>query len=192
MMAKDTIGRAMRDHQESFEQTFQGQAETLSRFACQVAEIFQRGGKLLLAGNGPLGAVANLNATLFSHRLTLERPPLPAVSLCHDVTLATALSSAGQSRDFFSRQLRVVAREGDGVLLLSDGRRDETLAEAATAARQIGCLTAALNRGDTGLTAEGFDFFFSLTGESTARAAEHALFFAHLLVELVEGELFGI
>lgn len=191
-MGKEKISRAMRDHQESFEQTFQGQAANLERFAGNVAEIFQRGGKLLLAGNGSLGAIANLSATLFSHRLILERPPLPAASLCHDVTLATALSSAGQSRDYFSRQLRVVAREGDGVLLLSDGRRDETLSEGATAARQIGCLTAALNRGETGLSAEDFDFYFPLTGESTARTAEHALFFGHLLVELVEGELFGI
>lgn len=191
-MLQEKIGHALREHQETFDRSFQNQAETIGRFARQLAESFQRGGKLLLAGNGSLGAIANLSATLFSHQLTLERPPLPAASLCNDVTLATALASAGQSRDFFSRQLRVLAGENDVVLLLSDGHRDEALSEAAAAARQIGCVTAALSMGEKELSPESFDYFFPLAGESAARTAEHCLFFGHLLVQLVEGELFGI
>ncbi len=191
-MLQEKFDRAMRDHQKSFEQSFLDQADKVIPFACRVAEIFQRRGKLFIAGTGTLGAIANLGATLFCHRLALDRPPLPSVSLCQDATLATALASSDRHRDFFSRQLRIMADDGDALLLLSDGGRDEALAEAAEAARQCGCLTAALSRSGGELSADGFDYFFALSGESIARTSEHSLFFCHALVELVEGELFGI
>jgi len=191
-MNKQKISNAVKEQGTLLEASFLDQGPALQTFAEQVVETFNQGGRLLVVGNGSLGAIANLIANLFLHRLSLERPPLPALSLGHDATLATALMRESQSRLYFSRQLRAMATASDIVLVLSDGQRDDSLTEALSVARQLGCKTGLLAKEQTDITAEAIDFSFTLKTTSTPRAIEGALFFGHLLCELVEGELFGI
>ena len=190
-MLTDKIARAVQE-QNSFLEDFNVQAEAMADFAGRVAESFHQGGRLLLLGSGSLGAVANLVANQFMHRLALERPPLPVFSLCHDITLATALERDGQGRQFFARQLRVVATAKDIVLALADFHRDEAIEGGLTAGRQAGSLTAALRPGPEEPVGEAPDFLFRLDTLSVPRAIEGALFFGHLLCEMIEKELFGI
>lgn len=191
-MQQDKIAKAVKDLSALLDEAFQQQAEQVSAFAKEVVEVFHRGGKIVLLGTGSLGAVANLVTNLFLHRLSLERPLLPAISLCHDVTLATALARDGHGRQFFSRQLQALAADGDVILAFGDARRDEALEEALVTARQLGCTAALLAHGPGEPPGERPDFLFRVETSSAARAVESSLFFGHLLVELVEGELFGI
>lgn len=191
-MQQEKVIAAIREHAAALEQSFEQNADTLNKFSAEVVEAFHRGSKLLLLGNGSLGAIANLIANHFLHRLNLERPLLPAISLCHDSTLATGLSADGQSRQFFARQLRALAAPKDVVLIFGEARRDESLEEALATARQIGCTTAALLQGKEKIGEEPPDYLFALEARSAARTAEGGLFFGHLLVEMVESELFGI
>ncbi len=191
-MTQEKITDAIQQQTALLNDTFVRQADDLERFATQVVDAFNQGGRLLVAGTGALGAIANLTANLFLHRLSLERPPLPAISLGHDLTMASALARDGQSRQFFSRQLRIVATANDIVLLLADNSRDETLEEALNVTRQIGCTTAILRPDTDSGSTEDVDFNFILKTDSAPRIVEGALFFGHILCELVEGELFGI
>jgi D-sedoheptulose 7-phosphate isomerase len=191
-MGEERIARGLREHAAVIDQAFAGQAAALADFARQVVEVFHRGGRLLLIGNGPLGAVADLTAGLFLHRLILERPALPAFSLSHDGALASALALDGRGREYFARQLRAVATSGDVLLAMGCSQRDEALEEALALARQLGCRTAAIIQGKAELLEESCDTLFRFETESTSRAVEGALLLCHLLVELVEGELFGI
>jgi D-sedoheptulose 7-phosphate isomerase len=170
-MEKDKTGRALNDHASLIEDTFRQQAGQMKDLARQVVEIFHRGGKL--------------------HRLSLERPLLPVISLCHNAVLATSLARGGESRQYFSRQLRALAVEGDMVLAFCDAHRDEALEEALATARQMDCETAAVIQGKAPMD-ESPAFIFRIETDSAARGLEAALFFGHLLVEMVEGELFGI
>lgn len=190
-MQQDKIATAAAALATLLDEAFTKQGEQLAAFAAKTVEAFHRGGKIVLLGNGSLGAVADLVAGLFLHRLSLDRPLLPAVSLSHDVTLATALARDGQSRQFFARQLQAVAAEGDVVLAFGEARRDESIEEALATARQLGCTVALLTHGD-GEPGEPPDFLFRARSDNAARAVEASLFFGHLLVELAEGELFGI
>jgi D-sedoheptulose 7-phosphate isomerase len=191
-MSWDKIGQTIREHTAMIEESFQGQAGEMEEFARKLVDAFHRGGKLLVLGSGSLGTVANHVANLFLHRLALERPVLPALSLCHDVTLATALAQEGQGRQFFPRQLRAAAAAGDVLLAFGDSRRDPGLEEALAAGRQMDCVTALLVHGRENVLDQQTDFLFRLETDSPPRAVEGALFFGHLLGELVEGELFGI
>ena len=191
-MSREKIAKTLREHTAVLEESFQSQAEELETFARKVVEAFHRGGKILVLGNGAMGAVASHVANLFLHRLALERPILPALCLCHDVTLATALAREGQERQFFSRQLRAVAAEGDILLAFGDAHRDPGLEEALSAGLQMGCITALLVSGKDNGTDQQVDCLFRLITDSPPRAVEGALLFGHLLGELVEGELFGI
>lgn len=191
-MGQQKIVAAIKEQNSLLEEAFQGQAQTLADFSAQVVSSFNQDGRLLLVGNGALSALASLIANLFLHRLSFDRPSLPALALSQNVTLATALLRDGQNRLYFSRQLRAMATANDIVLLLSDSPHDDALTDALAAARQIGCKTAILAQDKSDLAKEAVDFSFHLKTTSVPRTAECALFFGHLLCELVEAELFGI
>jgi D-sedoheptulose 7-phosphate isomerase len=191
-MNRQKISKAVKEQGALLESSFLDQGAALQTFAEQVVDTFNQGGRLLVIGNGSLGAIANLIANLFLHRLSLERPSLPALSLVHDTILASSLARDGQNRLYFSRQLRALATANDIVLVLSDGQRDDSLTEALSVARQLGSKTALLTLEKADLTTDTIDFSFTLKTISIPRAIEGALFFGHLLCELVEGELFGI
>ncbi len=191
-MNRQKVSKAVKEQGALLEASFLDQGPALQTFAGQVVETFNQSGRLLVIGNGSLGAIANLISNLFLHRLSLERPSLPALSLGHDATLATSLVRDGQNRLYFSHQLRALATASDIVLVLSDGRRDDSLTEALSVARQLGSKTALLTLENANITTEAIDFSFTLKTTSVPRAIEGALFFGHILCELVEGELFGI
>lgn len=191
-MKQSKVSTAVKDQTALLAESFLAQESALEAFAEQVVATFNQGGRLLVAGHGSLGAIANLVANLFLYRLSLERPSLPSLALGNDAVLAACLLRDGQTRVYFSRQLRALATASDIVLILADDQRDEALLDALAAARQIGCKTALLTPAKAPLAAETVDFRFSLKTTSTTRAVEGALFFGHLLCELVEGELFGI
>ena len=190
-MPAERIARSVRELSELAE-GFSGQSEEAAAFARRLVETFHQGGRLLLLGSGALGAVSDLVATRFLYRLSLERPLLPAFSLGHDATLASALGRDGQMNQFLARQLKGVAAGGDVVLAFNDGVRDEALLEALAAARQLDCLTALVAPDQEDAGGDPPDFLFRLKAGNPSRIAEGALFFGHLLCELVEGELFGI
>ncbi len=191
-MNRQKINKAVTEQGALLETSFLDQGPAMMTFVEQVVETFNQGGRLLVIGNGSLGTIANLIANLFLHRLSLERPSLPALSLGHDTTLVTSLMRDGQTRLYFSRQLRALATANDIVLVLSDGQRDDSLTEALAVAHQCGSKTTLLTLENAEIISEPVDFCFTLKTTSLPRATEGALFFGQLLCELVEGELFGI
>jgi D-sedoheptulose 7-phosphate isomerase len=190
-MPSERIARLVQEHLTVLE-VFREQAEELAGFAGQIVDVFNGGGKLLVAGTGPLAAVASMVATEFMHRLSLERPPLPAVALTHDAILAGALARDGQEQQYFARQVQMLAAPGDILLAFRGLGHEASLAEAMAAARQAGCFTAAFFPGRSEPPGEKPDFLFRLEADSFPRAIEGAVFFGHVLCELVEAELFGI
>lgn len=190
-MLQERIALSLREHTRILEESFLMQAGHLADFAERVVATFNQGGRLLIIGSGSLGAVADLISNLFLHRLSLERPPLPALSLGQNATLASSLARDGQDSQFFVRLLRVTAGEKDIVLALCDQSRDQALLEGLAEAREIGCTTAVVH-GSGEFAGEQPDFLFRLATDSPPRTVEATVFFGHLLGELVENSLFGI
>jgi len=191
-MLQDQIAHSLREHNKVLEETFLMQAKELAGFAETVVDAFNQGGRLLIVGSGSLGAVADLAANQFQHRLSMERPPLPALSLCQNIALATALAREGKEGQYFPRQLRISANKGDIVLVFWELDRNEALVETLAEANRLECVTAVVLQGKSELTGETPDFVFRLAAESLPRAVEATVFFSHLLCELVEKALFGV
>lgn len=190
-MIHDKLVRAAEDQKALLNEILVTHAEAFEDFARNVVRTFNGEGRLLIVGSGTLGAVANLVANLFSHRLSIDRPMLPAISLCQNPVLATSLAVDGQTDQFFVRQLRAFARPGDILLVFDDAHHDIAVREVMLAARDLDCkvgkicLCADDDGGDP-------DFLFCFPQIPPARGIEAAVFFGSLLCELVEGELFGI
>ncbi len=191
-MGQERINRTIQEHTAVVGEIFTAQSAELARFSQEVVSVFHRGGRLLVLGSGPLGAIADLLATLFLHRLSLERPLLPALSLGHDAVLASSLARDGRGHEIFTRQLQAIATAQDMILVFGGSRREEALEEALAVASALGCGTSAVFHGRVEFLQEQPDFLFRLETDSVPRAVECSLLFGHLLVELVEGELFGI
>jgi len=189
-MSREKIDRALAGQTAALKELFR-KPENLDSFIVCLVEHFHGGGKLIVAASARLSPVADLVANLFLHRLSLERPLLPAVSLCHDFSLGRTLERDGQGNQVLSRQFRAVASEGDILLVFGDVLRDEGVAELLNTAREEGCPTAAILAKSDRDGMEKPDYLFPLETDSSARAAEASLFFGHLLCELVEGEIFG-
>lgn len=171
----------------------ESQGTTLISIARELAEIFTRGGQLILAGQGPLQAVAQQLATAFSHQLGFERPPLPAIVLGTDPVFTAALIAVQQEQDLLAREYRCYS-ESDHMLLIFS---------ASQASAQIRQLISHFEEGRS-LVVIGADKSEAMSAErrpshnlvlpadSPARLAELGLICGHLLCELVEGELFGV
>lgn len=190
-MIHDKVVRAAEDQKALLNEILKTHAEAFQGFAHDVVTAFNSDGRLIIVGSGTLGAVANLVANLFSHRLSIDRPMLPAISLCQNPVLATALAGDSHNDQYFVRQLRTIARPGDILLVFDDLRHDIAVREAMVAARSLGCKISKIclctddDGGDP-------DYLFCFPQVPPARGIEAAVFFGSLLCELVEGELFGI
>ena len=191
-MDQEKINEIIREHTTCIETTFSLQAQAVTDFSHRVVEAFHRGNRLLALGGGSLAPVAELIANLFLYRLGFERPQLPAVALGGNRGLAHALGRDGQYRQYYARQVRMLAIEGDVLVAVSDGHRDDALVEGLQAARQAGVFTALVLPARADWSEEPPDLSFPIETDSTARFGEAVLFFGHLLCQLVEAELFGI
>lgn len=169
------------------------QGETLIQIGHQLCGIFTRGGQLVLAGDGPLQAIAQQTATAFSHRLGFERPPLPAVALGGDPIFTAALLADQKPQEILAREYRVHS-EREHMLLIFCSEKPSTqithLIEQIEDTRSLVLIGPTFGEGATkrGLPA----LRLKLPGESPARLAELGLVCGHLICELVEGELFGV
>ncbi len=190
-MISEKIEQALRQ-QTTWHGLIREQGQEVVRFAERVVDCFHSEGRLLTIGSGPLGSIADLIALQFLHRINIERPLLPALSLCQNPSLLAALVREDRAREYFVRQLKTTATREDIVLAFRCAGPDELVDEGLQAARQEGCTTAMVSlEGESG-NGNTPDFLFPLGKTPPPRGIEASLFLGHLFCELVEGELFGI
>ncbi len=167
--------------------------DTLIKIGHELAETFNRGGQLILAGDGALQAIAQQTATAFSHRLGFERPPLPALALGGDPIFTAALLADHKPQEILAREYRTHS-EREHIILIFCSKKQSPQIRHLT--EQIEDNSALILIGPTdreGLAQEAQQVLnLNFPEESPARLAEIGLICGHLLCELVEGELFGV
>lgn len=192
MPKQDRIAQAVQEHHNIMRETFSSQGVLLTALAQRVVQTFHSGGRLFICGNGTLAALADITEQLFLHRMVLERPSLPAHSLCHDGKMAQLLARDDQAQHLFMRQLKTLAGEHDLLLVYADGSDDPAINEVCAGAVRLGLTTALVMPAKGACAAEQPQMTFRFASDSPARLAEGVLLFAHLLCDLVEAELFGV
>jgi D-sedoheptulose 7-phosphate isomerase len=127
-----------------------GDADRLTGAARAMARRFQRGGKLVVFGNGGPGTDAQHVAVEFMHPVIVGKPALPAVSLTADVATVTAVAASAGLAEVFAHQILTIAEPADIALGIStDGDCANVLLGLREAAR-LGLLTVALTGGTGG------------------------------------------
>ena len=151
-----------------------------------IIEAFQRGDKLLVAGNGGSVADAHHFAAELVGRFKKERRALPALSLDANPSAVTAISNDYAFDQVFARQVEAFAKPGDVFFGISTSGNSGNILEGVKSAKAIGCKTIGLT-GQTGGKMAGLcDFLINIPSQDTPRIQEMHALVIHTLSDLIE------
>ncbi|MBW2056552.1 MAG: D-sedoheptulose 7-phosphate isomerase [Deltaproteobacteria bacterium] len=157
-----------------------------------IAQALEAGNKILLFGNGGSAADAQHIAAEFVNRISMERPPLPAVSLVTDASVLTSISNDYSFAEVFAKQIKALGRSGDIAMGISTSGNSLNVVRAFEAAREIGLVTVALTGNNGGAIAEMVDYALIVPSDKTPRIQEAHITVGHVICEMVEHLLFRL
>jgi len=154
--------------------------------ADRVTDTLQRGGTILLMGNGGSAADSQHLAAELVGRFKMERRGLAAIALTTDTSILTAIANDYGAARIFARQVEALGRPGDCVFGISTSGNSADVIEAFKTAREIGCLTIGLLGGDGGRMAPLCDLSIVVASNDTPRIQECQILIGHIICDLVE------
>jgi D-sedoheptulose 7-phosphate isomerase len=158
----------------------------IDRAGQMILATLQRGGKLLICGNGGSAAEAAHFATELVGRYAKTRRSLPAVALSSDGSLVTCIGNDFGYDQVFARQVASLAQPGDLVVVLTSSGNSANIVAALAEAKKLGIESLAfLGRG--GGKARGLATCeLIMPGQNGAAAQEAHLFLIHHFCELID------
>ena len=101
-----------------------------------VISSIRRKGKILIAGNGGSAADSMHMATEFVAKFYAARQPLPAVALCADPCIMSAVANDFSFEYVYSRQIEAMGRENDVFIAISTSGTSKNILNAIDAAKK--------------------------------------------------------
>jgi D-sedoheptulose 7-phosphate isomerase len=160
----------------------------IDRAGRMIIGALQRGGKLLICGNGGSAAEAAHFATELVGRYAKTRRSLPAIALSSDGSLLSCIGNDFGYEHVFSRPIAGLAKPGDLVVVLTSSGNSANIIAALREAQKLGLESIAfLGRG--GGKARGLATCdLIMPGTSGAAAQEAHLFLIHYFCELIDAQ----
>ncbi len=153
----------------------------------KIIEAFEKGGKLLLCGNGGSAADAQHIATEFISRFYKERKAMNAEALTVNTSTLTAISNDYSYEKIFVRQIEAKGNEGDILIGISTSGKSKSVLEALRFARKQGILAVMLMGDFYNFELEdAADLVIKVPSQIIPRIQEAHIFLGHLLAEYVE------
>jgi D-inositol-3-phosphate glycosyltransferase len=158
--------------------------------ARQITQCFDRGGKLLVCGNGGSAAESqHFAAELVGRFCSHQRPGLPVMALTADTALLTAWANDVDYNDIFARQVYTFAQPEDLLLVISTSGNSPNLIQAVAAAKACNVRTLGLLGGSGGDLLPRVDQAICVPSPDPQRIQEVQLLALHLICEWVEADL---
>jgi D-sedoheptulose 7-phosphate isomerase len=169
----------------------QSEAETVARMVGGMADLYRRGGTLLVCGNGGSSADAQHMAGELVGRFLMERRALDCIALTTDSSVITAMANDYGYDTIFSRQVEAHGREGDILFAISTSGNSSNVLKAVEAARRLKMNVFALSGRDGGALAGKADVCLTVPSRECPRIQEIHITVIHIICDLVERMLFG-
>jgi D-sedoheptulose 7-phosphate isomerase len=149
--------------------------------------------KILLCGNGGSAADAQHIAAEFVVRMSpdIQRPGMPAIALTTDSSMLTAGANDLGYERVFARAVEALGNPGDVLIGISTSGKSESVNEALRTARARGMATIGLLGRNGGPAKDLVDVAVIVPSDNTQRIQEGHITIAHILVALVEREMYG-
>ena len=165
-------------------------AETIAGDVHRTIELIraslQKGGKLLLMGNGGSAGDSQHIAAELIGRYKRERKAMPAIALTVDTSILTAMGNDYGFEYIFSRQVEALAGKDDVVMGISTSGNSENVIRALVAAKSIGASTVALIGNQGGKMKDLVDVPIVVPSSDTARIQECHITIGHIICEILE------
>jgi len=158
-----------------------------------VADAIRNGRKLLFCGNGGSAADCQHLATEFVVRLSAKRnrQALPAVALTTDTSTLTAAGNDFGFDRIFARQVEALGSAGDVLIAFSTGGTSPNIVKALETARNLKLITVGFLGSYVETMSPLLDHIISVPSKHTDRIQESHITLGHIMVDLVECDLFG-
>ena len=167
--------------------------QPLFKAAALLVTGYRQGRKLLLCGNGGSAADAQHLAAELVIRLSkkIDRPGLAAIALTTDTSALTAGANDLGFERVFARQVEALGQPGDVLLVISTSGNSPNLVQALHMAKNKKLKRIALLGGDGGRCKKLVQIPIIVPSSNTQRIQEVQILLGHILIELVETELFS-
>ncbi|PSU36451.1 D-sedoheptulose 7-phosphate isomerase [Photobacterium lutimaris] len=162
---------------------------TITEVADLCLAAYQRGNKVILAGNGGSAADAQHIAAEFVSRFHFDRPGLPSMALTTDTSILTAIGNDYGFDKLFERQLQANGQPGDIFIGITTSGNSPNIINAMTYARQHG-ITAVGLAGQGGDIQSCSDLCIAVPSGDTPRVQESHILIGHMICGYVEKEYF--
>ncbi len=179
----------VRESDEVRAKFFEDNGDAILAKSLAMARAFNRGGKLLVCGNGGSATDAQHIAVEFMHPITVGRKALPAICLTNDMAMVTAVANDVGFDDVFSRQIIALGAEGDVVLGISTSGNSENLMHAFATARRMKLITMGFAGDDggkmAGMSGGLLDYCLTVPTSSIHRIQETHVALYHIMWDMV-------
>lgn len=151
-----------------------------------IVAAVQRGGKVLLFGNGGSAADAQHVAGELVGRFMKERVGLAAIALTTDTSILTSIGNDYAFDRVFARQVEALGRPGDVAVGITTSGGSPNVVSALRLARERGLRTIAFTGRDGGAAGSVADIHINVPSSSTPRVQEVHMTLLHVVCDLVE------
>jgi D-sedoheptulose 7-phosphate isomerase len=167
----------------------QNQAAAIDDAARRITAAIRAGGKLLIAGNGGSAAEAQHMAAEFVGRFLRERDAFPAIALCADSAILTAVANDYGYDKVFARQVAALGQPGDVLFCFSTSGESRNLIAATVEAAGRGLTIIAVTGERPNSLQDVADVTIRVPSNMTPVTQELHAVLLHALCDLVETAL---
>lgn len=161
-------------------------SKEIQKAAIMIIKSYQKGGKVIIFGNGGSAADAQHLAAELIGRFQLERKSLPAIALTTDSSIITALGNDYNFDYVFARQCESLVKKNDVVVAISTSGKSKNVLKGITASRKNGARIISLTGMNGTNMKKQTDVLLRIPSKSTARIQEGHRTTIHIICELVE------
>ncbi len=171
------------------EDILKGQVEIIVRMTEAIVASLEKGGKVMLFGNGGSAADAQHLAAELVGRFKLERKGFPALALSTNASILTAVGNDYSFDKIFARQVEALGKPEDVAIGISTSGNAANVIQGILTAQAKGLYTIGLTGGTGGKLGEVVALALIVPSLETPRIQEVHITVGHLVCELVEEKL---
>ena len=162
----------------------------IAAIAQHLADCLRAGGRLLTCGNGGSLCDAMHFAEEMSGRFRDDRPALAVQAMADPAHLTCVANDYGFDR-VFARGVEAWGKAGDALVVFSTSGNSPNIVAAVGVARERGLSVVGLLGRDGGKLRNACDHVIVVPGTTADRIQEVHIKVVHLLIELIEKQLFA-
>ena len=146
------------------------------------------GGKLMFCGNGGSASDAQHLSAEYLVRLrpTVNRKPLPAISLAQDTSTLTACGNDYEFDDIFLRTFKALAKKDDVLICISTSGNSKNILKVLKESKKLKIYNICFLGKGGGKAKKISDTSLIINSNNTARIQECHIFLGHFILEKVE------